>query len=82
MSYDDDDDYVDYDDNQVLYTALKHQIRKASKKSEERDEKLAQAFTRVADALERLTQEVKGLREDLNPQLDKPAKMPAPKQGG
>lgn len=36
----------------------------------------AAAFNRIALALEHLTEEVKGLRADLAPQLDKPKLQP------
>jgi hypothetical protein len=39
------------------------------------------AFNGIANALTALAAEVKGLREDLSPQLDKPAKLGAPKGG-
>ena len=39
-------------------------------------------FNRVAAALEALTSEIKGLRTDLNPALDKPKKLPSPAAGG
>ncbi len=41
--------------------------------------KMLVAFNRVAAALEMLTGEIRELRADLNPELDKPVKLPAPK---
>lgn len=55
-------------------------LRQLIRKNEEGQAKTADAFNRVADALAALTAEVKGLRADLNPQMDK-AKLPAPKKG-
>lgn len=41
---------------------------------------IGDGFNRIASALEALTAEIKGLREDLGPQsLDKPAKLAKPK---
>lgn len=84
MSYD--DDYSDFDPSDSdlldLHDALKKEIRKASEKSEKRDAELAKAFGRVADALEKLTMEVRGLRADLNPQTLDKQKLQAPQQGG
>jgi len=37
------------------------------------------AFNKVAAALETLTGEIRELRRDLNPELDKPVKLAAPK---
>ncbi|MDI1228677.1 MAG: hypothetical protein PSY14_13435 [bacterium] len=41
--------------------------------------KMLAAFNRVAAALEMLTGEIRELRADLNPELDKPVKLAAPK---
>ncbi len=40
---------------------------------------MLQAFNKVAAALETLTGEIRALRRDLNPELDKPVKLAAPK---
>ncbi|MCC7036262.1 MAG: hypothetical protein IT560_03035 [Alphaproteobacteria bacterium] len=37
------------------------------------------AFNKVAAALETLTGEIRDLRRDLNPELDKPVRLAAPK---
>lgn len=42
------------------------------------DKAILDAFNKLGQQIERLTREVKGLREDLNPQLDKKAKLPSP----
>jgi hypothetical protein len=43
--------------------------------------KMTEMFNRMATAIEGLTNEVRALREDLNPKaLDKP-KLPSPEQG-
>lgn len=49
-----------------------------SEKSLKLQMELLEAFQRVARSLDGLTAEIKGLRDDLNPKLDKPAKFPAP----
>lgn len=59
---------------QVVEDAIKREISQS-------DRKTADAFNRIASALENLTEEVRALRADLNPSLDKPRKMPAPKGG-
>lgn len=56
-------------------------LRQLIRKNDEAQAKTADAFNRVADALQALTDEVKGLRADLSPQMDK-AKLPAPKNPG
>ncbi len=66
---------LDYSD-----TLLVKEIRAAVKSGNRAN---ADAFNRIAEALEALTKEVKGLREDLNPSpLDKPAKLPQPANKG
>jgi len=83
LSYDDDYNSDDeYADTEELLRGLRKDMRKASRQSQETDKQLIEAFTRVASAIEKLTAEVRGLREDLSPQLDKPKKLPAPGQGG
>jgi len=52
-------------------------LRKMIEKNMETQTQNAQAFNRIATALESLAKEVKGLREDLAPQLEKP-KLPPP----
>lgn len=49
----------------------------ASEKALGNDDKLVAAFNRMAMAMESLAKEVRGLREDLSPPVDKP-KLPAP----
>jgi hypothetical protein len=53
-------------------------IAEANEKSAATQEKLAEAFMRVATALEALTQEVVALREESRPNFDK-QKLSAPK---
>ncbi len=45
------------------------------------DAQMLAGFNSIANALTALATEVKGLRDDLSPQLDKPAKLSAPKGG-
>lgn len=59
---------------QAVEEALRREVAQSDKKT-------ADAFNRIAAALENLTEEVRALRADLNPQLDKPRKLPAPKGG-
>jgi hypothetical protein len=49
-----------------------------AKKSLGNDERLIEAFNRMAGALEELTGEVRALRADLTPPIDKPKKLPLP----
>jgi len=49
------------------------ELRRLQERTLSNDARLAEAFERVAAALEGLTQEVRGLREDLTPKMDKPA---------
>jgi len=82
---------LDYSDRQALLEALddiKDGIRDSTLQQQENftehqqgQTQMADAFNRIARALENLTAEVKGLREDLNPALDKSKKLPLPQQG-
>jgi len=84
------DDYEDLgSDTEELLEGLRKDVRRAAKKAEasqdqslKNDERMIEAFTRVAQAMEALTKEVKGLREDINPSMDKPKKLPQPAAGG
>lgn len=89
MSYDDfdDDDYY-LDTTDELLQKLRRDLHKATKeivKAQEKglknDAQMLDAFNRVAKAMEALTEEVKGLRADLNPTLDKPGRLPGPARG-
>ena len=51
---------------------------KASEKSLSNDERLIEAFNRMAAAVETLASEVKQLRDDLTPAVDKPKRLPQP----
>lgn len=42
---------------------------------------IVEALNRIGSAVAELSSEVKAIRRDMNPQLDKPAKLPAPKKG-
>ena len=88
MSYDDFDDDHYYLDTDELLQKLRRDLHKATKeivKAQEKglknDAQMIDAFNRVAKAMEGLTEEVKGLRADLNPQLDKPGRLPGPAKG-
>jgi len=54
-------------------------LRRMIEANMEAQSQTAAAFNRIALALENLTEEVKGLRADLAPQLDKP-KLSTPAQ--
>lgn len=54
-------------------------LLEASRKSLTNDEKLIDAFNRMATAIDGLASEVRQLREDLTPPLEKP-KLPAPQR--
>ncbi len=63
-------------ENHELYNAIREAADDAQRKTAGQ---MSEGFNRVAEALLSLTQEIKALREDLNPHMDKPAKLPAPK---
>lgn len=46
--------------------------------SNRKQEKIFEAFNAVTVALEKLSEEMRGLRADLNPELDKTRKLPPP----
>lgn len=70
----------DYSDRQEVISALKG-LKANSDKSLATQDKIADAFTRMASAMEKLAKEVASLREDLKPEeLDK-KKLPAPLSG-
>ncbi|MDI1228675.1 MAG: hypothetical protein PSY14_13425 [bacterium] len=77
-----------YDDADDSMRGIRHDIRELGSMAEaaqeaqrKRDAQMLTAFNSIANALTALASEVKGLREDLSPQLDKPAKLSTPKAG-
>lgn len=57
------------------------ELKKLNQKQDkalENDRAILEAFNRLTRQLEVLTDEVRGLREDLNPKLEKPGKLPSP----
>ena len=56
-------------------------LRESMKQSKADSKQTADAFNRVAAALEKLTGEVRLLRADMNPVLDKTKKLPLPATG-
>ncbi|MCC7036260.1 MAG: hypothetical protein IT560_03025 [Alphaproteobacteria bacterium] len=42
---------------------------------------IADALNRIGDAVAELSAEVKAIRRDMNPQLDKPVRLPSPNKG-
>ncbi|MDP2205083.1 MAG: hypothetical protein Q8K65_02130 [Alphaproteobacteria bacterium] len=63
------------DVTQKLLRRLSDQLEKSA----DNDREIARAFNRTAEALERMTAEIRGLREDLTPSLEKPKKLAAQK---
>ncbi|TAL30307.1 MAG: hypothetical protein EPN97_12865 [Alphaproteobacteria bacterium] len=60
---------------------IMREVTRISETQRGSDRRTAEAFNRIAAAIEGLTQEVRQLREDINPKaLDKP-KLPAPERG-
>lgn len=55
------------------------QMQSDMAKAEGNQQLMLAAFNKVASALETLTEEIRELRRDLNPELDKPVKLAAPK---
>ncbi len=43
---------------------------------------IVDALNRIGAAVAELSSEVKAIRRDMNPQLDKPLRLPAPKKEG
>lgn len=56
-------------------------LRESMKEGAADRQQTAEAFNRVASALEKLAAEVRLLRADLNPSLDKTRKLPPPSAG-
>jgi hypothetical protein len=52
-------------------------LRQLNQRQEKSDAQMVSAFNSIAKAIETLSDEIKGLRRDLAPQLDKP-KLGAP----
>lgn len=72
-------EYWEFDD---AMDDLRRNVAHDIDKSESRlGREMAEGFNRVAKALEALTEEVRALRNELNPCLDKPKKLPAPGGG-
>lgn len=71
-------DYYDKQDIERRIEKAHEQTRAEVKKVQREQQALAAAFKDVAKALTELTAEVKGLRADLNPELDKTVKLAAP----
>lgn len=72
-----------YYDEQKIEAAVKKQTRQQFDDAAKRDRQMIEAMGGIAAALKELTAEIKALRADLNPELDKPVKLAAPKtQGG
>jgi hypothetical protein len=53
-------------------------LRKQGERGLANDERMIEAFNRMASAMENLTREVRQLREDLTPAIDKPKRLPPP----
>lgn len=63
-----------------LTTAKLDQIRLQNEKQIANDERMIEAFNRMARAIEGLAHEVHELREDLTPSIDKPRRLPPPQR--
>lgn len=61
-----------------IVDAQEKAVRQLQQAGDRSQAETVEAFNRVARSLEALVEEVKGLRADLNPTLDKPSKLPAP----
>jgi hypothetical protein len=59
--------------------AAQRALLAASEKSLNNDQRLIEAFNRMATAIDGLASEVRALREDLSPPVDKP-KLPIPRR--
>lgn len=70
----------DYYDQQEILKRLKS-LDESTKKQADNSDKMVTAFNRVADALVALTGEIKEIRKEMSPSLDK-SKLPAPAQKG
>ncbi len=72
-----------YYDEQKIETIVRQQTKTQFDDAARRDRQMIEAMGGIASALKELTSEIKGLRADLNPALDKPVRLSAPKtQGG
>lgn len=69
-----------YYDEQKIENIVKKQTKAQFDEASKRDRQMIEAMGSIASALKELTTEIKGLRADLNPALDKPVKLPAPKK--
>jgi hypothetical protein len=91
MPYEEEDeDY--YDDDSEAMSAVRRAVNKAGRqtvaelqklsvaagKGLENDERLLAAFNRMTEAVAALGGEIRALREDLNPSLDKPSRLSPP----
>ena len=63
-----------------LTAAKLEQIRLQNEKQLANDDRLIAAFNRMAAAVEGLAKEVRELREDLTPSIDKPKRLPPPQR--
>ncbi len=70
-------DTVTAAEKRVQQTLAKMQSDMA--KADGNQQLMLQAFNKVAAALETLTGEIRDLRRDLKPELDKPVKLATPK---
>lgn len=61
-----------------LTSAKLDQLRQQNDKGLANDERLIEAFNRMSRAVEGLAHEVRALREDLKPSIDKPKRLPPP----
>ena len=69
-----------YDDSREIMKRLR-KLEENSTRAADTGEKMLEVFNRIAVALETLSTDVRQLRADLNPALDKPQKLPVPAAG-
>lgn len=68
-----------YYDEQKIENIVKKMTKTQFDDAAKRDRQMIEAMGGIAAALKELTSEIKGLRADLKPELDKPVKLAAPK---
>ncbi|HYD18781.1 MAG TPA: hypothetical protein VEF76_09920 [Patescibacteria group bacterium] len=74
--------YYDEEKIRAIVTASEKRMKTEFDAAAKRDRQIAEAMGGIAAALKELTGEIKALRADLNPEMDKPVKLAPPKQGG
>jgi hypothetical protein len=68
-----------YYDEQKIEAIVKKNTKAQFDDAAKRDRQMIEAMGGITAALKELSGEIKALRRDLNPELDKPVKLAAPK---